>query len=119
MNIFLLNVYMMDSPAPIRLIYKSEEAAKAAAHRPVGVDGQFILADDFGTELHLPFTPVARVLVDLVHQLDAEIELGLLQTRAQIKAQKRFQQDPTLSNNSSVWTPQGGNGPVVPFPGGR
>lgn len=118
MQLFFVNTYISGLPQPIRLIFKSEERSKQFLAHPIGMDGTFTFSDDFGTELHLSSPPAGRALVNVVEQLEAEIELGLLQTRAQIKAQKRAAQDSTLSNGGGgIMMPGHGGGPVVPFPG--
>jgi len=114
-RIWTLNLYIAGIVQPIRLIYKSEERAKQAANHPIGVDGLFILTDEFGVEVRLTEPPLARVLSDAVEECEANIEMSLLQARAQMKAQQRAKNDPTLGGGSIV-SPHSG-GPVIPFRG--
>ena len=112
MKIYILNLLIAGFSPPIRLIYKSEEAAKSAAAHPIGMDGLFSLADDFGTEIRLTVAPIARIIVSLDEQLEAEIALGIAQTKAQVRAQERMAKE-----HSGLVVPR--SGPVLPFPGGN
>ena len=113
MKIWTVNLYVTGIVQPIRLIYKSEERAKNALNHPMGVDGLFTFNDDFGVEIRLEEKPIARVMSDAVEECEANIEMSLLQARAQLKAQQRANNDPTLRNGGSSIVPAGG--PVIPF----
>lgn len=115
MRLFTLNLILEDSPNPLRLVFSSEERAKAAAVHPIGMDGALVFHDDFGVEIRLKKEPVARVLCDVAEELNGNIEISLLQARAQMKAQQKAKSDPTLNGNGSLWQPPSG-GPVLPFP---
>lgn len=118
MRLITLNLFFPHLPRPVRLVFKSEERAKQELHRQPDPTGAIIFSDEFGTEIHAASLPTARVLTDVVEEINADIEFSLLQARAQLKAQQKAQSDPTLSNHGrgKIWTPPNGGGPVLPFP---
>lgn len=112
MRLFTLNLFLEGASNPIRLNFKDETRAKTAFATTRDFEGMMRFNDDYGVECIIGGNIMARVLCDAVEEMEAGIEHGLNQARAQMKAQQRAKSDPTLSNSGIIT----GGGPVVPFP---
>ena len=116
MRLFTLALFLPSVPQPIRLNFKDETRAKTARLATFNFEGRLTLNDDFGVEAELTTAPIARVLCGVAEELEAGMEIELLRYRTQMKAQKRVQSDPTLSNGGAIINPGGMGGPVIDFP---
>ena len=111
-----LMIYMRNSPVAMRLVFATEDRAKQEHDilSPLsGAQQTISVSDDYSTKLAVDMASVSAVqLTDVIGESEANIEFGLLNARAQIKANKRAQQDPSLQQGQAIVNPG------MAFPGG-
>ena len=98
------------------LLFKEETAAKAAYASAKGVSPLlFSVTDDFGQAIALDVREIKGLLLeDMDISVNALVERGLHQARAQAKAQVRAMADETIKSAARAQN----QGPAVYTPGG-
>lgn len=114
---FSLTIVFGPSPVPWVLLFKTEEAIKAAGLMFDAAIDNVLLHDDFGQKIVLQKKSVHGIMLeDMELSKLAHIEQGLHRARTQAKAQSMATNDPVLKaaammGGAPMLQPGFGNGP--------
>lgn len=120
---YCITVFVAANIQPLVLLYKSEEAWKAAQEWMNSLDRMTIggvtrwnaIEDDYGQKLDLVSAPLAILVQDMALAREADIERGIFNAVTQAKAQERAKTNPTL--REAMRQSQQGPAVMSPFPG--
>src|ERR1700757_3314573 len=96
-EMWTVNVFLKGLATPVSLGFKTEDACERVFTRIAELNEELVV-DDFGKTFWLgSVEDIVAITTDVVEkQLEFQGEIGILQARAQVKAQQKAASDPVL-----------------------